>query len=488
MPSFGRIKQLSVSGAAARGRLRAVRRAARPRPTRSGSGPATVPTASPLDRPAASSRGSTARRRRVRRRRRHGGDVRDGARTPNAAAPASRGVAFDVPPSVAAQAGRRRPHDRGFGAASVLQLRARSTAVAREPRRRRRAAARRRRQTSDAPVAPATDARRLGVRFGVDAAPSARSPSARPPASTAPTVARRRVEASTRRAERRGRRQRSSPVGRHARARRPARPTSASASSRARRTSTAPLDARRRRNRRVDDCRDLTPGDADRRPAATTPSARQRRHRPSARRPRHVGRSTDGRRRRSRSTTAVTVTDWAGNATSADGTSRPRSSTTSDLGSPTPDAEHRHERRSTTPSPQRQRTTRQQQRRRRRRGRSLPLAAPVGLARRRSRCASPSGVPVLQYGKRYRFNGRLTCVVNGKRRSAPKRTRVDMLNKVGKKTVEKAGTTIRRQGPPQVILAYPSSRTAHLPLHQQRRAAVAGQHQDQGRRRRSPKR
>ncbi|HEY6890344.1 MAG TPA: hypothetical protein VI300_21245, partial [Solirubrobacter sp.] len=70
-----------------------------------------------------------------------------------------------------------------------------------------------------------------------------------------------------------------------------------------------------------------------------------------------------------------------------------------------------------------------------------------------------NGVPVLQYGKRYRFNGRLTCVINGKRQSAPKRARVDILNKIGKKTYNKAGTTVRDSGKLTVILAYKTSRT-----------------------------
>jgi hypothetical protein len=69
------------------------------------------------------------------------------------------------------------------------------------------------------------------------------------------------------------------------------------------------------------------------------------------------------------------------------------------------------------------------------------------------------GVPVLQYGKRYRFNGRLTCVISGKRKSAPKRARVDILNKIGKKTYEKAGTTVRDSGKLTVILSYKTSRT-----------------------------
>ena len=68
------------------------------------------------------------------------------------------------------------------------------------------------------------------------------------------------------------------------------------------------------------------------------------------------------------------------------------------------------------------------------------------------------GTPVLKRGKRYRFSGRLTCVVNNRRRSAPKRTRIDILNTVGKRTMEKAGTTIRNKGGLTVILAYKSSR------------------------------
>jgi hypothetical protein len=67
-------------------------------------------------------------------------------------------------------------------------------------------------------------------------------------------------------------------------------------------------------------------------------------------------------------------------------------------------------------------------------------------------------VPVLRSGKRYRFSGRLTCVIDGRRRSAPKRTRIDILNTVGRRTLEKAGTTIRNKGALTVILAYRSSR------------------------------
>jgi len=69
------------------------------------------------------------------------------------------------------------------------------------------------------------------------------------------------------------------------------------------------------------------------------------------------------------------------------------------------------------------------------------------------------GVPVLQRGKRYRFRGRLTCVIDGRRRSAPKRTRVEVLNQVGRRTVRKPATLIRDRGQVRVILAYRSART-----------------------------
>ena len=59
----------------------------------------------------------------------------------------------------------------------------------------------------------------------------------------------------------------------------------------------------------------------------------------------------------------------------------------------------------------------------------------------------------------YRFTGRLTCVINGRRQSAPKRARIDLLNTIGKKTSEKSGTTVAAKGAFQIILAYPSSRT-----------------------------
>jgi hypothetical protein len=70
-----------------------------------------------------------------------------------------------------------------------------------------------------------------------------------------------------------------------------------------------------------------------------------------------------------------------------------------------------------------------------------------------------NGVPVLLKGKRYRFTGRLTCLVGGKRKSAVKGARIDVRNVVRGKTVRKGGATVRGAGRITLILAYPSSRT-----------------------------
>jgi hypothetical protein len=69
------------------------------------------------------------------------------------------------------------------------------------------------------------------------------------------------------------------------------------------------------------------------------------------------------------------------------------------------------------------------------------------------------GVPVLLKGKRYRFTGRLTCVIKGKRKSAPIRTRIDVYNVVKGKTVRKGATSVRAEGKVTLLLSYASSRT-----------------------------
>jgi len=69
-------------------------------------------------------------------------------------------------------------------------------------------------------------------------------------------------------------------------------------------------------------------------------------------------------------------------------------------------------------------------------------------------------VVVLQSGKRYRFEGRLSCLVNRRRVSAPKRTKLQLLNRVGKRTVTKTGPRIATKGRFKISLKYPKgSRT-----------------------------
>jgi hypothetical protein len=68
-------------------------------------------------------------------------------------------------------------------------------------------------------------------------------------------------------------------------------------------------------------------------------------------------------------------------------------------------------------------------------------------------------VPVLERGKRYRFRGALTCVVRGHRVAAPKRTRVDFLNRLGRRTLDKGGVLTRGKGRVTVIVTALSTRT-----------------------------
>ncbi len=69
------------------------------------------------------------------------------------------------------------------------------------------------------------------------------------------------------------------------------------------------------------------------------------------------------------------------------------------------------------------------------------------------------GVPVLRYGKRYRFKGRLTCLVNGKRRSAPKGTRIELLNTARGRTVSRVRTEVGVSGAIALRLSYRRART-----------------------------
>jgi hypothetical protein len=68
-------------------------------------------------------------------------------------------------------------------------------------------------------------------------------------------------------------------------------------------------------------------------------------------------------------------------------------------------------------------------------------------------------VPVLYKNKKYKFTGRLTCVVNTKRHSAAKKTKVDVYAIIKGKRHHKATLRVASGGKLTVKLASPSSRT-----------------------------
>jgi hypothetical protein len=70
-----------------------------------------------------------------------------------------------------------------------------------------------------------------------------------------------------------------------------------------------------------------------------------------------------------------------------------------------------------------------------------------------------NGVAVLLKGKSYGFSGRLTCVIDRKRRSAPKGARVAIDNVVRGRTVHVGHVTVASGGKLAIKLAYASSRT-----------------------------
>jgi hypothetical protein len=105
---------------------------------------------------------------------------------------------------------------------------------------------------------------------------------------------------------------------------------------------------------------------------------------------------------------------------------------------------------------------------------SNPVAGATGSNARRAACPVPKlsarlaerplrlskrRLPVLLYRHRYRYTGRLTCLVGGVRRNAPAETVVDVLNLVRHRTVLKSGTTVRGDGMFTILLAYPTDRT-----------------------------
>jgi len=68
------------------------------------------------------------------------------------------------------------------------------------------------------------------------------------------------------------------------------------------------------------------------------------------------------------------------------------------------------------------------------------------------------GVPVLAKGRRYRFRGRLTCRIAGRRRAAPRGTAIQVLHRTRKRLMVKRSLTVRRGGRIAARLAFKSRR------------------------------
>jgi hypothetical protein len=89
-----------------------------------------------------------------------------------------------------------------------------------------------------------------------------------------------------------------------------------------------------------------------------------------------------------------------------------------------------------------------------------------------SSCASPQlsmrlaskplryrrGVPVLAAGRTYRYAGRLTCRIDGRRKPAPRGTQVQVRNRLRGWTISKPSIRLRKAGDVVAHLAYRSSR------------------------------
>jgi hypothetical protein len=72
------------------------------------------------------------------------------------------------------------------------------------------------------------------------------------------------------------------------------------------------------------------------------------------------------------------------------------------------------------------------------------------------------GVPVLSKGKRYRFSGRLTCVTGGKRRSAPRGTRVSRVDVIHGRRVRRSSAVVGNGGRIATSFSLPSSRAVEF--------------------------
>jgi hypothetical protein len=100
------------------------------------------------------------------------------------------------------------------------------------------------------------------------------------------------------------------------------------------------------------------------------------------------------------------------------------------------------------------------------------LGGPAGPSET-SGCASPRlsmflaqrplrvkrGVPVLAAGRKYRFRGRLTCVINGRRKAAPRGTLVQVRDRRKGRTIERPAARVKTGGAVVVKLAHRRSCT-----------------------------
>ena len=68
------------------------------------------------------------------------------------------------------------------------------------------------------------------------------------------------------------------------------------------------------------------------------------------------------------------------------------------------------------------------------------------------------GVPVLAAGRTYRYAGRLTCRIDGRRRPAPRGTKIQVRNRLRGWTISKPSIELRKAGDVVARLAYRSSR------------------------------
>lgn len=69
------------------------------------------------------------------------------------------------------------------------------------------------------------------------------------------------------------------------------------------------------------------------------------------------------------------------------------------------------------------------------------------------------GVPVLAAGRKYRFRGRLTCVINGRRKAAPRGTLVQVRDRRKGRTIERRAARVKTGGAIVVKLAHRRSCT-----------------------------